>query len=430
MNSSDSDRPKILQLNSFFEPNPFNTGPPIPFIAPAYVQSPSVALLDVVESGPMQNPADIEPDLSSSAGNTPASTVQALPLDHPYIKRIWNDSRFDAIQIYHPGDADSYGYYPDGFISLNHPHAGRDYHPAALLNPLAKTFVPSFSSSSDSPNPHRHLHFIDHSRPNFSEEGRLSPLEFESEYGPPSPSYLHTFEDVQFGPTQDSPLLFSEGPVMWSHPPFPPQNYTNSTYEAPLGDNTRPLYPPGLRHPPHPMDSLYFTLSSDPLCSTLPLAYTLILLSALNPHLVPQEREIFVRSIFEYIAQWDAWNLRELAARTVVTIFGPEEDGKQEEEEEEEVIVEDEPVNEDNKNNESRANDIDPRTKPETNEEALPTRPVSVPIPDDVFSQLISGLCTQFSKRLGEDYMIGFLIELTSAVFRRFRSLFATVSPS
>jgi hypothetical protein len=101
--------------------------------------------------------------------------------------------------------------------------------------------------------------------------------------------------------------------------------------------------------------------------------------------------------------------LRELAARVVVTVFGPEEQGKQR-------AAEGKPVDEEK----------------ESLNESLQPQTISVPIPDEVFFQLIIGLCTQFQvdERLGEDYKIGFLTELTDAIFRRFRFLFTTVSRS
>jgi hypothetical protein len=116
----------------------------------------------------MPDGADSEPDLSSSAGNTPASTSHALPLDHPRIKHVWNNSRFDAVQIHHPGDVDSYTTLRP--MLLSHP-PGRGYLTEASLNPLAKPFAPSFSPSPD------YIPFVDH---DFLEAGRLSPLHFDS----------------------------------------------------------------------------------------------------------------------------------------------------------------------------------------------------------------------------------------------------------
>ncbi len=440
-----SDRPEILQLNHFFEPNPFNTGPAIPILAPVYVQSPTDAFLDDAEPGPMSDAADSEPDLSSSAGNTPASTSHALPLDHPYIKHIWNDSRFDAVRIHHPGDIGSYGYHSEAYMLLSHPHPGRDDLTAASLNPLAKPFVPFFTPSPDYSDLRKNLPFIDRPAPDFLEEGRLSPLHFDSGFGAPSLSNLHTLEEAHFGSfppvfMSDFPTTYpidGQNPAGWFYPSFPlhaPQNYMDG--EAPTGHSTanaRLFYPPPPQNRQNvsgetsPMDlrlhADYVGSASGPLFSTLPLAYTPLLLAALNPHLVPQDRDVFIRSVFEYVDQWDACNLRELAVRVVVTVFGPEEQGKQREA----VMAEAKAVDEEKESSGCRSS-----SSSQPNEVLPPLQTISVPIPDQVFSQLIIGLCTQFQvdERLGEDYKIGFLTELTNAVFRRFRLLFATVSPS
>jgi hypothetical protein len=148
---------QIADFNRFFEPNPFNTGPPIP--PPALL-----ALLFEIECEPlMESNLDSEistPELSSSptstAPSSPQSSRSALSLDDPEIRKIWEDPRFGP--VVHDGTppelnnfTSALPFQEEEYTLLNTPtflkegFGGRDpFASAGSLNPLAQPFVPCF----------------------------------------------------------------------------------------------------------------------------------------------------------------------------------------------------------------------------------------------------------------------------------------------
>ncbi|KAF4617863.1 hypothetical protein D9613_005724 [Agrocybe pediades] len=108
----------IIDLNRCFEPNPFNTGPPIPTLTRSDSDSQSSK-----HTSPSPYQLNRTPDLSSSPSSVASSSL-SLPLEHDEIKRIFMNT-----------------------VECSPP---RVYAPIPMykeeLNPNALPFVPSFVS--------------------------------------------------------------------------------------------------------------------------------------------------------------------------------------------------------------------------------------------------------------------------------------------
>ena len=128
-------RKEIRDFNRLFEPNAFNTGPPIPTLLTA-------------QAGRSASPLYL-PELTSS----PASSSSSLSLEDDEIRKIFSDPRFDPLPLVNPGDTQV-----DGSANV---YAARGSWNSTIcygstgeeLNPKAAPFVPSFLMSANLHNP-------------------------------------------------------------------------------------------------------------------------------------------------------------------------------------------------------------------------------------------------------------------------------------
>ncbi|KAF8967043.1 hypothetical protein BDZ97DRAFT_1916996 [Flammula alnicola] len=126
----------IIELNRCFEPNAFNTGPPIP-TAPAQFTP-----LDIYSLLPRSSPLALHPDLDppdlSASPSSSVSSSLSLKLEDEDIKRIFSHPRYD------PQDHQQQQHTPSYSVSQL-PDSYSPYTPSKeVLNPFAAPFVPSF----------------------------------------------------------------------------------------------------------------------------------------------------------------------------------------------------------------------------------------------------------------------------------------------
>ena len=273
-------RKEIRDFNRLFEPNAFNTGPPIPTLLTS-------------QAGRSASPLYL-PELTSS----PASSSSSLSLEDDEIRKIFSDPRFDPLPLVNPGDSQV-----DGSANV---YAARGSWNSTIcygstgeeLNPKAAPFVPSFLMSANLHNP---------------QTTRQTSLFF-----PPEPQYTLAPLDLA---------------GFFTHLPI-----EHSSLLQPMAQPLEPLAPPGLTHPSVQAREMEVQKESNLTTDaeveqpvSLPPAYQPVLVDALKPTATARDRQVLLRFIIQYVEQWDMIALLELADRVTIAAFGSQEDYEKEE---------------------------------------------------------------------------------------------------